>query len=230
VTSRDRVASVADGDVAYRSLGSGPAVLIPWCNLAWPDLPVVPRLAERHHVILACPLGYQASTRLDETAEYGAARAVTDLLAVCDALGIEEFAVLGYSLTAAIAGWLATVTPRATRAVLGGFPLLGNYQRVLEGVGADTAALPADLGFDPRAAVSFYRDLAGRRDGALVTDARCPIRTFVGADDEIIRRFAPGPDPVTDLAEATDCEVIEGADHVSAVFATDAILRAVTGA
>jgi pimeloyl-ACP methyl ester carboxylesterase len=75
-------------------------------------MPFVDTLADRFTVVLASPGGYQLSTRLPESREYSAELLVNDLLAVCDHVGLEMFSVLGYSLTAAIAGWLASASTR----------------------------------------------------------------------------------------------------------------------
>lgn len=224
----DGVVRVAGGEVAYRVLGAGPPVLIPWCNMPWPDLPIVARLADDHRVVLASPLGYQASTRLDG-AQYGAAGAVENLLAVCDALDVEDFTVFAYSLSAAVGAWLATTTTRVNLAVLGGFPLLGSHRRVLEGVHIDVRALDADVGFDPAAALAFYRDLADRPDGALVRERRCPMRAFLGSADEVLDRFAhPGlADALRELG--VDTTVVDGTDHVGTILATDAVANAFVG-
>src|SRR6478752_3747409 len=211
------------GTISYHVLGTGTPVLVPWCNIDWPAIPIVGRLAEQHQVILASPLGFQASTRLD-AAHYGAARIVEDLLTVCDGLDVDDFTVFGYSLSAATSAWLAMTTTRVNLAVLGGFPLLGSHQRVLEGVRHDMRDLPANLGFDPAAALAFYRDLASRPDGMLVRDRRCPMRVFAGTADEVLHRFAH-PDLVGGLrACGVDTTVIDGTDHVTTILATDDVM------
>jgi pimeloyl-ACP methyl ester carboxylesterase len=219
------VVRVPDGQVTYRELGTGPAIVIPWCNLAWPDIEVVSRLAEDHRVLLVSPLGYQASTRLRDGAGYGAARAVDEILAVCDTLEIGAFTAFGYSLSGALAAWLATATEKATLAVIGGFPLLGSYARVHDGALDDTAHLDGDPGFDPRAALALYRDLAERPDGDLVVACRAPMRVFLGADDAVLARFSIEADLAGALRQRdVPTTVVEGTDHVSAILATDVIL------
>jgi pimeloyl-ACP methyl ester carboxylesterase len=230
MTARDLrgLVTTDSGEISYRVLGSGAPVLLPWCNLDWPAIPIVARLAEHHRVVLASPLGFQASSGLD-AGHYGAARVVEDLLTVCDALDVDDFAVFGYSLSAAVGAWLATTTTRVNLAVVGGFPLLGSHQRVLDGVREDMRDLPTNLGFDPAAALAFYRDLAGRPDGMLVRERRCPMRAFVGTADEVLDRFAH-PDLVGGLrACGVDTTVVEGTDHVTTILATDDVMGVFLG-
>jgi len=216
------------GEISYRVLGSGAPVLVPWCNMDWLAIPIVARLAEHHRVVLASPLGFQASTGLDAT-HYGATRVVENLLTVCDALDLDDFTVFGYSLSAAVAAWLATTTTRVTLAVVGGFPLLGSHQRVLDGVRHDMRDLAANVDFEPAAALAFYRDLASRPDGMLVRERRCPMRVFVGSADEVLRRFAH-PDLAGGLrACGVDTTVVEGTDHVTTILATEDVMAVFLG-
>lgn len=204
---------------------------MPWCNLPWPELPVIERLSERHHIVMASPRGYQHSSKLGADERYRAADAAHDLFAVCDAVGLEQFAVFGYSLSAAVAGWLACTSSRVTKAVLGGFPLLGSYSRVAASAIIDVERLTDDPGFDPRAALDFYRELATLPDGALVDDRRCPMRAFWGSDDTVLQGF----DVEADLAGALTARgvattVIDGADHLTAVLDADAVMDLFEGA
>ena len=81
--------------------------------------------------------------------------------------------------------------------VVGGFPLLGSYERVLLSAERDADALLADddtaasiqSDFDVRAALSFYRELAALPDGALVTEVGCPMFAFWGTGDDILWSF-----------------------------------------
>ena len=143
------------------------------------------------------PRGYQASTRFSEEHSYRGEVFVADLLAICDHVGLDTFAVLGYSLTAAMAAWLARSSPRVEAVVAGGFPLLGEPERVLRGaerhvdalLADDDAAAAIETDFDVRAALSFYRELAGLSDGALVTDIGCPMFALWGTADDILWSF-----------------------------------------
>jgi len=223
-----RTVVVDAGEVAFATCGSGPALLVPWCNVPWPDLPVVDRLAQQYLVVLASPRGYQYSSRLSSDQDYGMETSAHDLIAVCDALGAAEFAVLGYSLTAVLAGWLACTSSRVTFAVLGGFPLLGSYARVSRAAERDVAQLSTDPGFDTRAALALYRDLAELPDGRLIDDRRCPVHVFWGSADTVLQGFdvtAGLEDALT--ARGVSTSIVDGADHVTTLLDTDAIIRAV---
>jgi pimeloyl-ACP methyl ester carboxylesterase len=222
---------VDSGTLAFTTRGSGPALLVPWCNLPWPELPVVDRLAEQYRVVMASPRGFQASSRQPPGEEYRLEKSAHELLAVCDALGIGEFSVLGYSLSAVLAGWLACISTRVTRAALGGFPLLGSYAKVLQSAERDVEQLTGDPGFDPRAALALYRDLAELADGALVDGRRCPMCAFWGSDDTILQGFDTEPDLADALtARGVEAAVVAGADHVTTLLDTNAIMSTLSGA
>ena len=109
--------------------GDGPGLLVPGATFRGLTCP---------SLILWRPIhgGASQSARLPtqhpttRVQQYSGDLLVNDLLAVCDRLGLEAFSVLGYSLTAAIAGWLGSASPRVQALVLGGFPLLGSYEAV----------------------------------------------------------------------------------------------------
>ena len=107
-------------------------------------------------------------------------------------------------------------------------PLLGSYQRVLDGARADARAMEGDPVFDTRAALSFYRDLANLPDGALVDECRASIRAFWGASDEVIPRFNVAPDLLDSLTRrGVTTTVVANTDHLTTILATDEVVRAV---
>ena len=223
------VVTTDSGEIRYRRA----RVPAPRCSspgATWTGLrsPIVARLTEHHRVVLASPLGFQASTGLD--APRRRRRASSRTCSRCATRSdIDDFTVFGYSLSAAVGTWLATTTTQVNLAVVGGFPLLGSYRRVLDGVRHDVRDLAANVGFDPAAALAFYRDLAGRPDGMLVRERRCPIRVFVGSADEVLHRFAH-PDLVGGLrAYGVDTTVVEGTDHVTTILATDDVMGVFLG-
>jgi pimeloyl-ACP methyl ester carboxylesterase len=192
-------------------------------------MPYFDSLAAHFTVVAASPRGYQSSARLAESESYTTDLLVADLLAICDHTGLERFSVLGYSLTAAMASRLACVSSRVDAVVAGGFPLLGSYGRVQSSVEHDAgihtrdAATPVELGFDPRAALGFYRDLAQLPDGALVTDVTCPMLAFWGANDDILWSFNTEPNPKSALTDRGVATLpVHGLDHVGTIleFAT----------
>ena len=218
--------SIGSDQVQYSVRGSGPALLVPLCNFPVLDMPFVDALASRFTVIGASPRGYQGSTRLQSDETYSGEMLAADLLAVCDQLGFDRFEVLGYSLTAAMGAWLASRSPRVEAVVAGGFPLLGAYERVLRGAEREAASIAEDprradavhREFDIRAVLSFYGMLSTLPDGALVTGVRCPMLTFWGTDDDVLRSFNAVPDLATSLAGygIASRELI-GRDHASAI-------------
>jgi pimeloyl-ACP methyl ester carboxylesterase len=213
--------------VQYSVRGSGPPLLVPLCNVPVLEMPYVDALSARLTVIGASPRGYEGSSRMRDDEPYTGEMLASDLLAVCDRLGFERFAVFGYSLTAAMGAWLASRSPRVEAVIAGGFPLMGAYERVLAGAEREAASLAddprraaeLDRDFDVRAVLSFYRMLATRPEGALVTDVPCPMFAFWGADDDVLWSFNAVPDlaeSLTDRGVAT--RELMGRDHVGAIL------------
>jgi alpha/beta hydrolase fold len=218
---------VDQASLQYEVRGSGPGLLVPVCNFPWLDMPFLDRLAAHFTVVAASPRGYQASTRLTDAEDYSNDLLVTDLLAVCDHVGLDTFLVLGYSLTAAMAAWLARASTRVDAVVAGGFPLLGSYERVLRGAERDAGAV-IQTDFDVRAVLTFYRELADLPDGALVADVRCPMLAFWGTADEILWSFNTAPDfggALSDHDVAT--QVVDGGDHAGTILGFDDIVEPV---
>jgi pimeloyl-ACP methyl ester carboxylesterase len=224
---------VSGASLQYTVRGSGPGLLVPVCNFPWLDMPYFDALTKHFTVVAASPRGYQASTRLPETERYSTDLLVTDLLAICDGVGLDRFAVLGYSLTAAMAAQLARASTRVDAVVAGGFPLLGSYERVQLGAERDAAALTSDVeaaaamerDFDARAVLAFYRELATLGDGVLVTDVTSPMLAFWGTADDILWSFNTEPDfgqGLTDRGVAT--HPVVGLDHAATILEFDQIL------
>lgn len=231
MTLLQKVVEAESGGLTFATLGAGRGLLVPWCNLPWPELPLIDRLAESYRVVLASPRGYQQSSRLGAGEEYCAADTVQDLLDVCDAVGLDEFSVFGYSLSAAVGAWLACTSSRVTHAVLGGFPLLGSYRLVSESAERDAEQLQADPGFDSRAALAFYRELADLPDGALVDHRRCRLHAFWGSDDTVLQTFNGERDLANALAgRGVDASVIDGADHLTTLFDTAGVMKVLEAA
>jgi pimeloyl-ACP methyl ester carboxylesterase len=232
-----RTVGAGDGMVAFTVGGAGPGVLVPWCNFGWADLPYAAALTRSHTLVTASPRGYGPSSRLDDEG-YGADLLVADLLSVTDALGLDRFAVLGYSLSGAVAAWLARGSDRVTAVVAAGFPLLGSYHRLLADVEHKVASgehdspgrAALDAEFDSRAALAFYRDLAALSDGALVDDVACPMFSFFGEDDEIINTLGYGVDHLhaglTQRNVATS--VLPGRGHLGALLDPQPALAEIT--
>ena len=200
---------------------------MPWCNFPWLDTSVVGVLAERFTVVVASPRGYAQSTRLSDR-PYRPEMLAEDLLAICSAAGFERFSIFGYSLTAAIASWLAVETGLVDAVVAGGFPLLGSYGRLLDDVEAKVAEVRADErarssmddDFDVSALLAFYQHLATLPDGALVDRLPCPMLSFCGDHDEVVGSFGIGvPDLGVGLkSRGVDFLVLTNLDHLGTLL------------
>ena len=118
---------VNGAQLAYRTIGDGPALLAPECNYSWaPDFEA---LMGRHFtLVVASPRDFGASTRTG--APYDSNLWASDMLSVMRHLGHETFSVFGYSFTGAFGPWLALKLKdqaEITAVASGGFPLLGDY-------------------------------------------------------------------------------------------------------
>jgi pimeloyl-ACP methyl ester carboxylesterase len=177
--------------LAYRTSGSGPALLAPECNYSWtPEVEAL--MAESFTLVVATPRDYGASSR--PGAPYDPRLWASDMLAVMKHLGHASFAVFGYSFTGAFGPWLALelAEQRAVTAVAsGGFPLLGDYGIASRAVEEQMTAKQQDADlwaaagerFDLRAGAAFYGQLATLPPDALVDRSPCPLYCFWGDQD-----------------------------------------------
>jgi pimeloyl-ACP methyl ester carboxylesterase len=108
--------------IAYRMQGDGPALVLLQNNRRPRDFPAAELLADRFRVLGVHPIGFGAS---DRPTDYDFGSIGEQVLAVLDHEGINEFAVWGFSQTAAMAAIAATSTGRATTLVMGGLPPIG---------------------------------------------------------------------------------------------------------
>jgi len=175
--------------------------------------------------------GHGASTKLYDPAAYDSAIMAGDVAALIAHLGVPRADVMGYSMGARIAAFLALFHPdRVRSAVLGGLGI-----RLVEGVGLpDTIALAleapslADVsdpsGYMFRAFAqqtkSDLRALAACLRGSRQTLSReeagriaAPVLIGVGSED----RIAGSPDALAVLVPGAQALVIPGRDHMLAV-------------
>jgi pimeloyl-ACP methyl ester carboxylesterase len=212
--------------------GEGFPLLLPLCNLNWFDFCNLDELARRRRVIVASPFGFGRSGR-DVAGNYAESDFLEDLLFVCDLADAGRFSVFGYSMTAAIAARLASVSDRVAAVVAGGFPLLGSYQAVHDGVAKHVREEPGIIEqlwdqFDVRAAVALYQTIANLPAGDLVDRRTCSMHAFWGGDDEVLRGFDTSPDLRADLEErGVAVTTVDGADHDSVLLQLDAVLATV---
>ena len=94
----------------YEVSGSGPCLLVPRGNFGWAAFGL-DQLQRDHSVLIVEPRGYGRGAKLPAGA-YTADMLSHDLLEACTEAGFERFSVFGYSLTGAVAAWLATVSDR----------------------------------------------------------------------------------------------------------------------
>lgn len=172
----------------------------------------------------------------------------SDLLAVADAVGADQFAYYGYSWLAVLGLQLAIRTNRLSALIMGGFPPLnGPYAEMLRlttasyelASGARTTA-PADedsewsgntLSVDQtRQFVTLYQALQGFDDRAAQARITCPRLCFVGSADAIqygeswgnvyVNLAAPIMQGRARLsALGWEVRVLEGLDHMQATQA-----------
>lgn len=224
-------------DIAYFDEGQGePVVLvhgfasnkeINWVGPGW--VPTLTRAGRR--VIALDNRGHGASTKLYDPTDYHSAIMAGDVRALIEHLGLPRADVMGYSMGARIAAFLALLHPERVRSVvLGGLGI-----RLVEGVGLpDTIATAleapslADV-TDPTAYMfrafaeqtkSDLRALAACLRGSRQTLSRAevarvaaPLLVAVGSTDPI----AGSPQELAALIPGAKALTIPGRDHMLAV-------------
>ncbi len=126
-----------DAEIAYLDAGSGaPIVLVHgfastketnWVTPGWVD--TLTRAG--HRAIALDNRGHGQSTKLYDPARYHSAIMAEDVRALMDHLGLERADLMGYSMGARIAAFLALAHPRRVRTlIMGGLGI-----RLVEGVG-----------------------------------------------------------------------------------------------
>jgi pimeloyl-ACP methyl ester carboxylesterase len=181
--------------LAYDQRGTGPVLVVPACNLGVGAYRLEPYL-DRFTVVAVSPRGFQASGRLAPAA-YSGAQVVGDIGRVLDHLGVERYAVLGYSLNGAVASYLALEDPRVRAVVCGGFPTTASFAGLTESrrqqleerrrdpeVWAETLAA-----LDPAALLAFWTTLDALPPGRLASGPACPVWSWWGGADPLFDPF-----------------------------------------
>jgi pimeloyl-ACP methyl ester carboxylesterase len=177
--SRNGTVHSGDAEIAYLDVGAGaPIVLVHgfastkeanWVVPGWLD--TLRRAGRR--VIALDNRGHGASTKLYDPARYHSAVMAEDVRAVMDHLGLERADVMGYSMGARIAAFLALAHAERVRSlVFGGLGI-----RLVEGVGLPESiaeALEAPSLADVKDPQGYaFRDFAERTRSDLKALAAC---------------------------------------------------------
>ena len=228
----------SDGiEIAYLDEGGGDAILlihgfasnavVNWVDTGWMRFLV----REGFRVVAMDCRGHGASGKPHAQEQYGAPLMAEDARRLLDHLGIARAHVMGYSMGARIAAFLALAHPARVRSlVFGG--LGANMVRPMAGTGPIAKALEAPSMEDvTNATARTFRAFAEATNSDLLALAacirssrepitaaalatlRCPILVAVGTDD-VIGGSAEGLAALVPGAEALP---IAGRDHMKAV-------------
>jgi pimeloyl-ACP methyl ester carboxylesterase len=224
-------------DIAYLDEGEGDPVLllhgfasnmqVNWIDTGW----VRHLRAQGLRVVAMDHRGHGASGKPHDPAAYGGPLMAEDARRLIDHLGLPQADVMGYSMGARIAAFLAIAHPARVRSlVFAG--LGGNMVRPMAGTGPIAAALEAptiddvasptartfrafaeQTRSDLKALAACIRSARDPITPAALATLACPVLVAVGSDDVIggkaedLARHIPGARAFT----------IEGRDHMKAV-------------
>ena len=224
-------------DLAYQQKGEGDPVLllhgfgsssfINWVNPGW-----FKTLAEAGYRVIAIDhRGHGQSSRSYETSDYAPGRMASDAAALLDHLGIPRAHVMGYSMGARIAAFMALEYQRRVATVIFGGLGIG----MVEGVGDWDQIADALLAPDPAVITEprakMFRAFADQTRSDRKALAACiessrelvaperiaeigqPALIAVGTADDI----AGAPRPLADLMPNATAFSIEGRDHMQSV-------------
>lgn len=227
----------SDGiDIAYLDEGEGEAVLlihgfassarINWVGTGW-----VTALSHAGRRVVAYDnRGHGASDKLYDPARYEAPMMAEDARRLLDHLKIDRADVIGYSMGARIAAFLALCHPeRVRRLVFGGLGIgmvrgVGDPEpvvRALEAPRLDDVRDPAGRAFrkfaekhegDLKALAACMRSARRRISEAEIATLGHPVLIAVGGNDEI----AGSPQALASLMRNAEVLVIPRRDHMSA--------------
>lgn len=224
-------------EIAYIDEGAGDPILLIHgfasnATVNWVDTGWVRHLTrEGLRVIAVDNRGHGASAKLYTPADYGTPKMAEDVRRLLDHLGIARADVMGYSMGARIAAFLAMGHPDRVRSVIfGGLGI--NMVRPMAGTGPIAAALEApsiDAVTNPTArtfrafADSTKSDLKalaacirGSRDpisAQALQALACPVLVAVGSEDVI----GGAAEELAALIPGAEALVIADRDHMKAV-------------
>jgi pimeloyl-ACP methyl ester carboxylesterase len=223
--------------IAFLDQGEGPPVVlvhgfasnkeVNWVYTSW--VTELTRVGRR--VIALDNRGHGESAKLYDPSAYHSATMAEDVRALLDHLELQHADVIGYSLGARIAAFLALAhAGRVRSAVLGGLGLglvdgIGDPERIARALEAPTLADVSDPGG------RMYRAFAEKTHSDLRALAACirgvrqvlsrdevgriavPVLVAVGANDNI----AGSPEALAALIPGAQAFVVPGRDHMLAV-------------
>lgn len=241
--------------IEYEVHGSGPAVLLLHgfasnARTNWVRPGIVDALVGAGFQAVAYDArGHGRSDAPHDVAAYEANTMVSDAVGLVDHLGLEELAVVGYSMGAQVAAWLVPEEPRVRRAVLGGIGSVllaprvgeGRYPAAAIADALEAEQLPPETAPTPRAFRTFAdATKADRLALAAIQRARVieghpdlqsidvPVLVVVGDRDTLI-----GDAELVARALPDGRLVVVPGDHLSAVVSpdfADAVMRFLTEA
>jgi pimeloyl-ACP methyl ester carboxylesterase len=198
-----------------------------WVNTGWFD--TLKRAGYR--VIALDNRGHGRSEKLYDAASYSAREMAEDARRLLDHLNIERAHVMGYSMGARIAAFLAINHPERTRsAVFAGLGInmvrgLGDEECIAAALEAPSVADVADsacrvyrafaeqTGSDRRALTACIRGSRERVSTEALAGIRCPVLVAVGTSDGIA---GSGPE-LAALIPGAEALEIAGSDHMKTV-------------
>ena len=228
----------SDGvDIAFLDEGEGDPVLlihgfasnarVNWVDTHW----VRTLLDDGRRVIAIDNRGHGASEKLYEPEAYGAPVMADDAARLLEHLGIPEADVIGYSMGARIAAFLAIRYPDRVRSVVFG-GLAANMIRGVGGAEPIAQALEADsidsvqdpmprsfrafaeaTGIDLRALAACMRSSRQKITEEELGRIGVPVLVVVGGSDDI----AGSPEPLVAAIPGARALVIPGRDHMKTV-------------
>lgn len=198
-----------------------------WISTGWVDL----LRRHGHRVIAFDNRGHGESAKLYELADYGAPLMAEDALRLLDHLRIEHANVMGYSMGARIAAFLAINHPeRVTRLIFGGLGInmvrgmagTGPIAHALEAPSIDDVTNPTARTFrafaeqtksDLKALAACIRSSRAPLTAEMVGNIACPVLIAVGERDVI----GGSADELAKLIPRAEAFIIPGREHMKAV-------------
>ncbi|QPC41275.1 alpha/beta hydrolase [Kaustia mangrovi] len=223
--------------IAYEIAGDGEPILlihgfasngrVNWVDTGWVDALV----RDGREVITVDNRGHGNSEKLYDPADYGAPIMANDACRLLDHLGLERADVMGYSMGARIAAFLAIKHPdRVRRVILAGLADnlvkgVGGAEEVAQALEADssdrvTERMPRTFrlfaeqtGSDLKALAACMRSSRQKIKAEEVAGIRAPTLVVAGSDDDTAGPVAP----LVELLPNATGLVIEGRDHMRTV-------------